>query len=335
MEWGHPENMIWLLFIPVFIGLGIYVYRWRNRARRKFADPELVSRIFPARSKNFWLKTLLISFGFFFGVAALMDPLYGEEEVQTKREGTDIIYALDLSNSILAEDVAPSRLEKAKKIISESIDRLGGDRVGLIVFAGDAYMISPLTTDYNSILAYIDSASPELITNQGTNFNSVIERAVEMFKGVSPAGKLLVLISDGEDNEGNISKSENLAKKNHIKIISMGVGTASGGPIPMDYGKFKEYKMNRYGETVISKLEEKNLQSLARASSGIYIHVDQTNAALDKLHNFINVQNKAENDSSLSMDKRHVFQYFLGIAFLFIFIDTLTTEYKLFNNKKL
>lgn len=333
MEWGHFENIIWLLFIPVFVGLSVYVYRWKKRARRKFADPELISRIFPKTSKNFWLKTFLISAGLFFGVAALMDPLYGEEEVLSKREGTDIIYALDLSNSIYTEDVAPSRLEKAKKLIIESIEGLGGDRVGLIVFAGDAYMISPLTTDYNSVLSYIESASPELITAQGTNFASVIDRTVEMYKGVPSVGKLLVLVSDGEDNQGSLSKSENLAKKNKIKIVSVGVGTSAGGPIPMDYGNFKEYKVDRHGETVISKLEEKTMQSLARSTGGIYIHAERTAEAVSKLRSFIAQQHKQEQETMTSMDRKHVFQWFLAAAFVFIFIDTLTSEYKLFNNK--
>lgn len=333
MDWGHPENIVWLLFIPVFIGLSAYVYRWRTHARRKFADPELISRIFKTKTSKSTLKTFLIMTGFTFGVLALMDPLYGEEEVQMKRDGTDIVYALDLSNSIYAEDVAPSRLEKAKKIISESVQRLGGDRIGLIVFAGDAYMISPLTTDYNSVLSYIESASPDIISNQGTNFYDVIETATEIFKAGTSAGKVLVLVSDGENNEGGLSKAENLAKKNKIKIISMGIGTQRGAPIPIDYGGFKEYKMNRYGETVISKLEEKELKSLAQATSGTYIYVDQTNMALNQLHNFINKQQKEESDSSSGLDKKHVFQWFLGLAFVFIFIDTLTSEHKLFNNK--
>lgn len=334
MDWGNPENIIWLLFVPVFIGLTLFVYKWKSRARRKFADSLLINRIFPVSSKNYWFKTFMICIGLSLIVISLMDPLYGEEQVQAKREGTDIIYALDLSNSIYTEDVAPSRLEKAKKIMTESIERLGGDRVGLIVFAGDAYMISPLTTDYGSLLSYIETASPDMITDQGTNFYAVVQEAAEMFQGVASAGKLLVLISDGEDNEGGLSKSENLAKKNKIKIISMGIGTTNGGPIPMDYGNFKEYKMNRYGETVISKLEEKTLIALADATSGIYIHVNQTNTTLDKLHAYINQQQKTVKDTSLSIDKKHIYQWFLGFAFLFIFMDTLTTEYKLFNNNK-
>lgn len=333
MDWGQAENIIWLLMLPVFIGLSVYVFSWRKKARSKFSDTNLIDRLFVNQSGRYWLKTVLVSAGLLFAVLALMDPLAGEEEVQAKREGTDIIYALDLSNSMYAEDVAPSRLEKAKKIISESVSRLGGDRVGLIVFAADAYTISPLTNDYNSVLSYVESASPELITAQGTSFSAVLERASESFKGSLSAGKILVLISDGEDNGDSLSKAEKLAKKNRIKVISIGVGTEAGAPIPMNYGDFEEYKMDRYGETVISKFSEKTLQSLASASSGLYIFANQTDSAVRQLQAFFAKQQKQEHDTQTSMDKKHIFQWFLGLAFVFIFIDTLTTEHKHFNTK--
>lgn len=329
MDWGYPENIVWLLFVPVFIGLSVFVYRWRKKARRKFADTELISRLFGKQPKANWLSVFLISLGFILSVLALMDPLYGEEEIQAKREGTDIVYALDLSNSMYAEDVAPSRLEKAKKIISESIEKLGGDRVGLIVFAADAYTISPLTSDYGSVLFYVGSASPELISSQGTNFSDVLEKAADSFKSSSSADKLLVILSDGEDNENSISKAQTIARKNKIKIVAMGIGTDKGAPIPMEYNNYKEYKMNRYGETVISRLEEKSLRSLA--SSGVYINANQTDTALNQLQNYINQQEKEEKDTMASIDKKHIFQWFLGLAFVFIFIDTLTTDTKLFN----
>ena len=195
-------------------------------------------------------------------------------------------------------------------------------------------MISPLTTDYNSIASFVENASPDMISNQGTNFLSVIETADEMFKKVPVASKLLIVISDGEDNEQSLSKAITLAKSNKIKIVSVGVGTASGGPIPMDYNGFEEYKMDRYGDIVITKFDERTLKSLAQSSSGIYIRAEQTNSAVDKTHSFINQMQKQEHDSSASMDKKHVFHWFLGLAFIFIFIDTLTSETKLFNNKK-
>ena len=335
MNWAHPEYSLWLLIIPVFVGLAYYVYKWRKSTRESFADSKLLKKLFPVQTSNrYWLKVFLLSFSIFFAILALMDPLYGEEEVKVKREGVDIIYALDLSNSMNAEDVVPSRIERAKKIISESVGRLGGDRVGLIVFAADAYSISPLTNDYSAIQSYISSASPDLISQQGTNFSAVLQKASEMFENAPTTGKLLVILSDGEDHEDSVSKANDLAKKNKIHIMAMGIGTQTGGPIPMHIGGFQEYKMDKYGETVISKLQESSLQSLAKASSGEYLRVNQTEDALAKLHAFLNTLDKNVQDTAFSKDKKHAFQWFLAISILLLFIDTLTTEHKVFNNKK-
>ena len=335
MNWAVPENSIWFLLVPIFIGLAIYVHNWRKKTKGKFADSHLIPQLFPAVSgTRYFLKLMLVLTGLILAVLALMDPLFGEEEVKIKREGIDIVYALDLSNSMNAEDVVPSRLERAKKIISESVNRLGGDRVGLIVFAADAYSISPLTNDYSAILSYINSASPELISQQGTDFSSVVLKASEMFENAPTTGKLLIILSDGEDNEDSVSKAGQIAKESNIHIVTVGIGTTKGGPIPMDVGGFEEFKMDRYGETVISKLVEGSMQSLAKSTSGLYIRVNQTQAALDQLHGFLATLDKEVQDTAMSRDKKHVFQWFLALALIFIFIDTLTTEHKLFNNKK-
>ncbi len=335
MSWATPENSIWFLWIPIFIGLAIYVRNWRKKTREKFADSHLIPQLFPSASgSRYFLKLMLVLIGLILIVLALMDPLLGEEEVKIKREGIDIIYALDLSNSMNAEDVVPSRLERAKKIISESVNRLGGDRVGLIVFAADAYSISPLTNDYSAILSYINSASPELISQQGTNFSSVILKASEMFENAPTTGKLLVILSDGEDNEDSVSKAVQIAKDKNIHIATIGIGTPNGGPIPMDVGGYEEFKMDRYGETVISKLVEGSMQSLAKSTSGFYIRVNQTQDAIDKLHSYLASLDKEVQDMAMSKDKKHIFQWLLAFALIFIFIDTLTTEHKLFNNKK-
>lgn len=335
MDWAQPENSVWLLTVPVIIGLAIYVHNWRKKTREKFADTNLHSRLFPVSSdSSYWWKNILIISGLLFAILALMDPLFGEEEVKIKREGIDIIYALDLSNSMNAEDVVPSRLERAKKIISESVGRLGGDRVGLIVFAADAYSISPLTNDYSAIQSYIQTASPELISQQGTSFSSVITKAAEMFENAPTTGKLLVILSDGEDNENSVNRAIELAKKTNIHIVSMGIGTEKGGPIPVKEGSFESFKLDRYGETVISRLEESSMQSLAKSTSGVYLRVNQTQQSLDRLHGYLNTLDKEVQDMSTSKDKKHIFQVFLAIALFLIFIDTLTTDHKLFNNKK-
>lgn len=335
MDWGRFENIVWLVFLILFIGLAYHLYKWKIKTREQFADSNLIDSIFPQISKKrFWLKTILVSSGILFLVLALMDPLFGEEEIKVKREGIDIVYALDLSQSMDAQDVAPSRLDKAKKIISESVQNLGGDRVGLIVFAADAYTISPLTNDYSAIQSYINSAETNLISQQGTNFGDVLLKSSELFEGAPTTGKLLVILSDGEDNESSVTKAIDLAKKNNIHIAALGIGTKSGSPIPVHIGGFEEYKLDRNGETVISKLDESSMKSLAESSTGIYIRINQTQAGLDELHSYLNSLDKNVQDTAMRKDKKHIFQLFLAIGLLLIFIDTLTTEHKLFNNKK-
>lgn len=335
MDWGKFENIAWILFLILFVGMAVRLYKWKIRTRESFADSNLIESIFPKTSKRkYWFKIVLTSAGIFFLILALMDPLFGEEEVKVKREGIDVIYALDLSKSMDTEDVAPSRLDKGKKIISESVGNLGGDRAGLIVFAADAYVISPLTNDYGAIQSYVQSAETHLLSQQGTNFADVVLKASELFDGAPTTGKLLVIISDGEDNESSISKAIGLGKNNNVHIATMGIGTKQGAPIPVKIKGFEDYKKDRYGETVISKLNESSLKSLAKSTSGVYIRINQTNSALDELHLYLNGLDKDVQENALSKDKKHIFQWFLAIGLLLIFIDTLTTEHKLFNNKK-
>lgn len=335
MEWGNFENIIWILIVPIFIAASFYIYRWKISAREKFADKELIEKLIPLKSgKKFWTSVVLLSLGLLFSVIALMDPLYGEENVKIKREGIDIVYALDLSNSMYSEDVAPNRLEKAKKLILESTQRLAGDRIGLMIFALDAYSISPLTHDYNSIQAYINIASPELITHQGTNFSAIIKRAIEVFDDAPTTSKLLVILSDGEDNEKSLKEAIQLAKENEINIITIGIGTQTGAPIPYQSEFFNGFKTDSQGNVVISKLNESSLQALAESVGGVYIYADQNQKTIDQLHSHLNNLQKSISDEDFRQSKKHVFQWFLAIAILFIFIDTLTSEHKLFNNKK-
>lgn len=335
MDWGNFENIIWILIVPIFIAASFYIYRWKISAREKFADKELIEKLFPLKSgKKYWTSVVLLSLGLLFSVIALMDPLYGEENVKIKREGIDIVYALDLSNSMYSEDVAPNRLEKAKKLILESTQRLAGDRIGLMVFASDAYSISPLTLDYNSIQAYINIASPELITHQGTNFSAIIKRAIEVFDDAPTTSKLLVILSDGEDNEKSLKEAIQLAKENEINIITIGIGTQTGAPIPYQSEFFNGFKTDSQGNVVISKLNESSLQALAESVGGVYIYADQNQKTIDQLHSHLNNLQKSISDEDFRQSKKHVFQWFLAIAILFIFIDTLTSEHKLFNNKK-
>lgn len=335
MEWGNFENIIWIMIVPIFIGTSYYIYRWKISARKKFADENLIQKLFPIKfKKTYWKSVIFLSLTLLFSIIALMDPLYGEESVKIKREGIDIVYALDLSNSMYAEDITPNRLEKAKKLILESTQRLAGDRIGLMVFAADAYSISPLTHDYHSIQTYINIASPELITHQGTNFSAILKRSVEVFDNAPTTSKLLVIVSDGEDNEKSIKEAIQIAKDNQIHILTIGIGTKTGAPIPYRSDFFNGFKTDNQGNVIISKLNESSLQTLAESVGGMYIYDDHNQKTLDQLHSYLNKLQKNIHDEDFRQNKKHVFQWFLALAVLFIFIDTLTAEHKLFNNKK-
>lgn len=335
MEWGKFENIIWLSALVIIFILAYRTYKWRKRTFEQFADQPLLPKLIPNLShQKFLLRLILPTIGLFLCIIALMDPLFGEEEIKIQKEGIDIVYALDLSNSMDAQDVAPSRLEMAKKIISESVERLGGDRVGLIVFAADAYVISPLTHDYSAIQTYINGSSTSLISQQGTNFYDVLLKSSELLEGSPNTEKLLVILSDGEDNESSISKAVTLAKEKKINVLTLGLGTPNGGPIPVHMGGFVEYKLDRNGQTVISKLNESSLRTLAQNASQ-YIYVKNVETTLSQLHQYLNSLEKKVQDSTTGTDKKHVYQVFLALGLLLIFIDTLTNKHKVFKNKKL
>ena len=336
MQWGELHN-IWLmilLFIVIF--LSITVFQWRERVKKTFADKELFPFVFPiTSSKRYGFKIVVFCVALFLMVIALMDPLYGEKEVQVKREGIDMVFLLDLSSSMNAQDVAPSRLEKATKLITETLGQLGGDRAALVAFAANAYTISPLTNDYAAIESYLQNVNTELISSQGTNYLNAIQEAAKTFKGSANTSKLIVLISDGEDNENTVNQASKIAKDNGIHIVTIGVGTDKGAPIPMYYNGYAEdYKKDETGSTVITKLEDKNLRKLAQDTNGTYIHLDNTQDALSALSMYKARLDKNEIANATTRDMNHIYQWFLAVAVCLLFVELLTSEYKIFNKKK-
>ena len=285
MQWGELHNIWLIILLVIVIYLSITVFQWRERVKKTFADKELFPFVFPiTSSKRYGFKIVAFCVALFFIVLALMDPLYGERDIQVKREGIDMVFLLDLSSSMNTQDVAPSRLEKATKLISETLNQLGGDRASLVAFAANAYTISPLTNDYAAIDSYLQNVNTELISSQGTNYLNAVQEASKSFKGSANTSKLIVLISDGEDNENTVSQAAKIAKDNGIHIVTVGVGTEKGGPIPVFYNGYAEdYKKDETGSTVISHLEDKNLRELAKDTNGTYIQLDNTQDALSAI----------------------------------------------------
>ena len=336
MQWGELHNIWLMILLFVVIFLSITVFQWRERVKKTFADKDLFPFVFPiTSSKRYGFKIVAFCVALFLMVIALMDPLYGERDVQVKREGIDMVFLLDLSSSMNAQDVAPSRLEKATKLITETLHQLGGDRASLVAFAANAYTISPLTNDYAAIESYLQNVNTELISSQGTNYLNAIQEAAKTFKGSANTSKLIVLISDGEDNENTVNQASKIAKDNGIHIVTIGVGTEKGGPIPVYYNGYAEdYKKDETGSTVISKLEDKNLRELAKTTNGTYIHLDNTQDALSAISMYKAKLDKNEITNSTTRDMNHIYQWFLALAVALLFVELLTSEYKIFNKKK-
>jgi len=337
MQWGDFGQIIWLLALGIIVLLSVNVYRWRERIKKTFADKHLQPFVFPmVSSRKFGIKIMLSCAAIALIIVALMDPLLGEKEVEVKREGIDIVFVLDLSSSMNTQDIMPSRLEKSTKFIADMLDQLGGDRTGLVVFAANSYTISPLTNDYAAIKSYLGNVNTELISSQGTDYENAINEAAKMLKNSANQSKLIVVISDGEDNENSTKQAIEIAKENNIHIVSVGVGTEKGGPIPMYYNGYQEdYKMDDSGNTVISRLESENLTKLAQQTNGTYIQLNSIKESISDLAFYKTRLSKNEISTSTTKDMNHIFQWFLGFAILLLFIELLTSEYKFFkrNNK--
>lgn len=335
MQWGDFGQIIWLIALAVIVFLSINVYRWRERVKSTFADKHLLPFIFPmVSSRKFLFKLFLSCSAVLLIIIALMDPLLGQKEIEVKREGIDIVFVLDLSSSMNVQDVAPSRIEKSRKFIGDMLHQLGGDRTGLVVFAANAFAISPLTNDYAAIESYLSNVNTELISSQGTDFEKAIQEASKLLEKSANSSKMIVIISDGEDNENSTTNAIKLANDNNIHIASIGIGTDKGGPIPMYYNGYQDdYKRDNSGNTVISKLESNNLRKLAEQTNGTYIQLNTIQEGISNLSLYKTRLNKNEIATSTTKNMNHIFQWFLGFAVLLLFIELLTSEYKFFKSR--
>lgn len=317
-----------MLFIAVVLAAYLLwrLCQWRNQALQSFADSHLLPQLFKGRGSKFiQVKNIFLLLSLCAITIALMGPQWGEEEQKLKREGIDLVFALDLSNSMNAEDIAPSRIDKAKKFIHSFLNQLGGDRVGLVVFAGEAYAMSPLTTDYTSLNSSVSALETDLIWNQGTNFSAAIYKSLEVLGKNSQTSKAIIMISDGEDHEQGVSDAIAKAKERYAEIFTLGIGGDSPVPIPMydSYGAM-EYKTDDNGKPVLTSFHGEELHKIAEKSQGAYIKIENINQSIKKLNAALSDLQKKSSAEILSKNKKQQFQYFLAIGLLFLFIYTLT-----------
>lgn len=277
------------------------------------------------------MKMLLLLLAVSFIVLGLANPQVGMRLEEVKQEGVDIFIALDVSLSMKAEDVKPNRLAKAKYEIGNLIDRLGGDRIGLIVFSGESYVQFPLTTDYSAADIFLDAVDVESVPTPGTAIGSAVEQAAKSFNWNEPTKKVLVIITDGENNEGDaVAQSEDAARKGVI-IYTIGMGSSAGAPIPIydANGRQVDFKRDRSGNVVLTKLDEETLEKIASLGNGKYFHASNTQDELDAIYKEVNALQKSEFGSKQFTDFEDQFQYFIGLAFLLLLVEVLLSDKKI------
>ena len=308
----------WLLLVIPFL---VLIFFWSEHLRRsklkKFGDRDLIRQLMPDRSRfRPLVKFCMLIVALALLIVMLARPQMGTHISHEKRNGIETMIAMDISNSMLAEDVMPSRLMKSKMLVENLIDHFTNDQIGLVVFAGEAYVQLPITTDYVSAKMFLQNINPSLIQTQGTDIADAINTCLHSFTPNDKVGKAIIVITDGEDHEGGAVEAAEQAKKQGINVFILGIGDPKGAPIPMGNG---DYLKDRSGNTVMTKLNEQMCQELAQAGSGKYIHVDNTNDAEDELNEDLTKLQKGETDSVIYSDYNEQFQY-VGILLLVVLV---------------
>lgn len=325
----NPEYFYLLAILPIAWLLYFTFLWWQKKTQEKFANAELLKQLTPEKSifKSLF-KMILWSLGIAFIIIGLVNPKLGTALKTVKRSGVDVVFAIDVSRSMLAEDVVPSRLEKAKLIVSNVIDKLGGDRVGIVIYAGSAYPLLPITTDHSAAKMFLENAHPDLVSSQGTAIGDAIKLAQTFYDADEETNRFLFIISDGEDHGEDAKSATEMAKDEAIKTYTVGIGTPKGGPIPISKIGGIKYKKDQEGNMVITQLHDEILQEIADAGGGKYISGNNTKEAVDTMEKILNQADKKEFEAKEFSDFKDQFQWFIGIGLLFIILEIFLLEKK-------
>ena len=324
LRFEDPIYLWMLLIIPILVLVRFIVWQKRKRNLRKFGDSSLLKEMMPDVSKyrptiKFCLLLSVITILIFM----IARPQVGSKISHEKREGIEVLIALDISNSMLAQDVIPSRLEKSKLLIEDLVDHFTNDKVGLVVFAGDAFVQLPITNDYVSAKMFLQNINPSLITTQGTDLARAISLSQSCFTQREHIGRAIIVITDGEDHEGGALEAAREAYKKGINVFILGVGTSKGAPIPDGNGG---YLKDNSGQTVLSALNEQMCQQVAKAGNGVYIHVDNTSDAQEKLNKELSKLQSGISDTVVYSEYNEQFQIFGIILLLLLIVETILLE---------
>jgi Ca-activated chloride channel family protein len=341
------DEKIYLYFLAVIPIIGIlFLFNliWKRKKQREFGDIELVKKLSPEKSVfKPVLKIIVLLLALTSLIIGLANPKIGSKMETVKREGIDVVFAIDVSKSMLAEDMAPNRLDKTKQIVSQIINQLGSDRIGMVAYAGSAFPVLPITTDYGVAKMYLQSMNTDMVSSQGTSLEEAIKLSANYFDKGNATNKLIILISDGEDHSDGVDGAIEEALKIKAKVITIGVGTEKGGPIPIKRnGVVENFKRDQNDEVVVTKMNQEILKQIGKGTKGGYVYGGNTREVLDYVKNALDNIEKTEFETTQVADFQSQFQWFLGIAFALLFIDVFLLERKtgwisklnLFNEKE-
>jgi len=334
MNWslGNYWYLLLLLLLPLLSFFLIRFLRWKKKKREVFADSRFHENLFEKKSGFTKFFPALYLLGTLFLIFSIIDLLNGSEEVKTNQRLNNVIFMLDVSNSMNAEDIDPSRLAEAKNLMLATMQKMKNDKIGIVIFAGEAVSIMPLTTDYGTAETYISAVETGSMKIQGTDFLKGMQAAAEKFKNVSKGSRKVILLSDGEDNEGNDNAAVRLANKEGISITSVGIGTDEGAPVPeYVFGQLMGYKTDMDGGTVISKRQTEALRKMAESTGGDYVDGNNINEAPDKIIDAVSKKSSSAQTMVKSQNANHYYQYFLIVSIFFFFLIYILNPKKDFN----
>jgi Ca-activated chloride channel family protein len=326
----HTDFLWALLLIPALTAVFIWMMMWKKRALKRFGEWTLVQRLLPGLSRSRLItKFVLLMIAYGFLIIGIANPQIGSKLVEGERKGIDIMIALDVSNSMLAEDIKPSRLEMSKQAISKLVDNLGNDRIGIVIFAGNAYMQLPITTDYSAAKMFLTNIDTKIVPTQGTAIGEAIEMSEEAFDDETHS-RAIIVISDGENHEDDALDASKKASEKGIIVYTVGMGLPEGAPIP-EYNKYNQmvgYKKDRDGSTVVTKLNEPMLQQIASAGKGVYVRANNSQSGLKTILEEINKLEKTKFESKMFSDYEDRFQYFIAVSLIFLLLELFIFERK-------
>ena len=330
MELDEKKYLYLLFIVPVWALFFLYNLYWKRKKQKEFGDLELLKKLSPEKSTfKPVLKTALFLLAISGLIIALVNPKIGTKSETIKREGIDIVFAIDVSKSMLCEDIAPNRLEKSKQIVSQIINQLGSDRIGFVAYAGSAFPVLPITTDYSVAKMFLQSMNPDIVSSVGTSLGDAISISSNYFDKDKKTNKLIIVISDGEDHLEVAQEAAQEANTLGVKILTIGVGTEKGGPIPLKInGVVQSFKRDKNDQVVITKRIKENLIAISKATKGNYVDGNNTKQVVDFVKNALENIEKTEFETQQFTDYNSQFQWFLGIAFVLLFTDIFLLEKK-------